>query len=162
MNDSIYQPPQGELLDTQRPIFKASRTRRLIASLIDSFSMSVIVLPAMYFGGLFEAASQSVFNWGATAQSGVLWALVFLLFNGLLLVQRGQTVGKLLLSIKIVMADQSPLSVPTLLIRYGVYFAGNFIPVIGPLFGLVNVLFIFGEERRCLHDLAANTIVVNS
>jgi uncharacterized RDD family membrane protein YckC len=52
--------------------------------------------------------------------------------------------------------------VPTLLIRYGVYFAGNFIPVIGPLFGLVNVLFIFGEERRCLHDLAANTIVVNT
>lgn len=162
MNDSIYQSPQSALPQTQRLVHKASRVRRLVAILIDSFLMSVIVLPALYFGGLFELATLSAFNWGATVQSGILWALVFLLFNGLLLVQRGQTLGKLLLSIKIVMADQSPLTVPTLLIRYGVYFAGNFIPLIGPLFGLVNVLFIFGEERRCLHDRAANTIVVES
>ncbi|HMW71758.1 MAG TPA: RDD family protein, partial [Cellvibrionaceae bacterium] len=100
-------------------------------------------------------------SWSYTLQSGTLWALVFLLFNGLLLVQRGQTIGKLVLSIKIVMQDHSALTVPTLAIRYGVYFLGNLIPLIGPLFGLINVLFIFGEERRCLHDRAAKTIVVN-
>ncbi|HMU66738.1 MAG TPA: RDD family protein [Cellvibrionaceae bacterium] len=161
MNDSIYQAPQVELLDTERPVYKASRLRRLFANLIDTFCMSVIVLPAMYFGGLLELATSASLSWSYTLQSGTLWALVFLLFNGLLLVQRGQTIGKLVLSIKIVMQDHSALTVPTLAIRYGVYFLGNLIPLIGPLFGLINVLFIFGEERRCLHDRAAKTIVVN-
>jgi hypothetical protein len=28
-------------------------------------------------------------------------------------------------------------------------------------FGLIDALWIFGEERRCLHDLIAQTIVVD-
>lgn len=162
MNDSIYQAPQVELLDAERPVHKASRLRRLAANLIDTFCMSVIVLPAMYFGGLLELASTSSLSWGYSLQSGTLWAVVFLVFNGLLLVQRGQTIGKLVLSIKIVMADSSPLTLSALAIRYGVYFIGNLVPVIGPLFSIINVLFIFGEERRCLHDRAANTLVVSA
>ena len=35
------------------------------------------------------------------------------------------------------------------------------IPVLGPLFSLVNVCFIFREDRRCIHDLIAGTQVVN-
>jgi uncharacterized RDD family membrane protein YckC len=160
MNDSIYQPPQVELVDSEQPANKASRARRFFASLIDSICLSVIVIPAMYFGGLLDLAASN--SWGYSLKTGVLGAVVFLVFNGLLLVQRGQTIGKLVLGIKIVMVDYQPLTVPTLAIRYGVYFAGNFIPIVGPLFGLINVLFIFGEERRCLHDRAANTIVVNA
>lgn len=109
-----------------------------------------------------ELAATSSMSWGYTLKSGVLWAVVFLVFNGLLLVQRGQTIGKLLLSIRIVMEDASPLMPRTLVIRYGVYFLGNLIPVVGAVFGLVNVLFIFGERKQCLHDRVANTIVVNT
>jgi hypothetical protein len=29
-----------------------------------------------------------------------------------------------------------------------------------PFYGFVDVLFIFGQERRCLHDLIAGTRVV--
>jgi uncharacterized RDD family membrane protein YckC len=29
-----------------------------------------------------------------------------------------------------------------------------------PLYGLVDALFIFREDKRCLHDLIAGTIVV--
>ena len=29
-----------------------------------------------------------------------------------------------------------------------------------PFYGLVDILFIFGEERRCIHDLIAGTRVV--
>ena len=36
------------------------------------------------------------------------------------------------------------------------------IPVVGGLFALVDVLFIFGERRRCLHDHLAGTIVVDA
>ncbi|HEY6528457.1 MAG TPA: RDD family protein [Cellvibrionaceae bacterium] len=159
MNDSIYQPPQVELIDSEQPIHKASRIRRFFASMIDSICLSVIVIPAMYFGDMLDLAASN--SWGGSLKTGALGAVVFLVFNGILLVQRGQTIGKLALGIKIVMTDNQPLTVSTLAIRYGVYFAGNFVPYVGPLFGLINVLFIFGEERRCLHDRAANTIVVN-
>ncbi len=35
------------------------------------------------------------------------------------------------------------------------------IPMVGPLINLVNPLFIFGKERRCLHDYIAKTQVCN-
>ena len=31
-----------------------------------------------------------------------------------------------------------------------------------PLYGLIEVLFIFGEARQCLHDKLADTIVVKA
>ena len=74
MNDSIYQAPHVDLLDTGRPQQLASRKRRLVANLIDSFCLSALVLPAMYFGGLYEAATQSMWSWSYSLQSGTLWA----------------------------------------------------------------------------------------
>lgn len=35
------------------------------------------------------------------------------------------------------------------------------IPLAGPIFKLVNALFIFGEERQCLHDKLAGTKVLD-
>ena len=34
------------------------------------------------------------------------------------------------------------------------------IPIAGPLFSVVDLLMIFGRERRCLHDYIAGTRVV--
>jgi len=34
------------------------------------------------------------------------------------------------------------------------------IGLVVPFYGLVDILFIFGSERRCLHDLIAGTVVV--
>ena len=34
------------------------------------------------------------------------------------------------------------------------------IPGVGPLFAILNVLFIFRDDRRCIHDHIARTVVV--
>jgi hypothetical protein len=35
------------------------------------------------------------------------------------------------------------------------------IPVIGSFLGLLDVLFIFRQDRRCLHDMIAGTEVIS-
>ena len=35
------------------------------------------------------------------------------------------------------------------------------IPVIGSFLGLLDVLFIFRQDRRCLHDMVAGTEVIS-
>lgn len=34
------------------------------------------------------------------------------------------------------------------------------IPLIGPILNLVSILFVFRENRRCVHDHIAGTVVV--
>ena len=36
------------------------------------------------------------------------------------------------------------------------------IPIVGGFVGLIDALFIFGSEKRCLHDYIAGTIVVDA
>jgi len=47
-------------------------------------------------------------------------------------------------------------------LRYGVQAALQALPAAGMIFGLVDSLWIFGKERRCLHDLIADTIVIKA
>ena len=73
----------------------------------------------------------------------------------------GQTWAKKLLQMKIVGPDgEKPDFGKLLALRYLTTQAINLVPVVGPLYVLVDVLFIFGDERRCLHDRIAGTRVV--
>jgi hypothetical protein len=31
-----------------------------------------------------------------------------------------------------------------------------------PLYGIIDLLFIFGQRRQCIHDLIADTIVIKA
>jgi len=35
------------------------------------------------------------------------------------------------------------------------------IPAIGGIIQIVNILFIFRDDRKCIHDLIAGTVVVS-
>ena len=45
-------------------------------------------------------------------------------------------------------------------LRYLPFWVVGQVWVIGPILSLANPLFIFREDRRCLHDLLAGTKVV--
>jgi uncharacterized RDD family membrane protein YckC len=164
MSETIdpYRPPSAELVEATAIPELAGRGGRLVASLIDSVLGMVVVLPAMWFGGFFEGFP-NIQPLGALAQFG--WGILGLTtttaIHGWFVATRGQTVGKILVGIRMVRRDGSKLSLGRWLgLRMLPIALVGQIPVVGSFLALVNVLFIFRGDRRCLHDHLADTIVV--
>jgi len=166
LSENIYETPKSDLaVDENKQGVKplASRWKRLFASLLDSLIMMVVIVPIIYLTGGFDVLYQEVqpslvYNL-LIALAGVI---VFFVINGTLLVQNGQTIGKKLLSIKIVnLNGQLPTFKRHLIKRYFVYLIPGQIPLVGQIFSIVNILFIFTKEKQCIHDLFAKTIVID-
>jgi uncharacterized RDD family membrane protein YckC len=81
-----------------------------------------------------------------------------------LLTTRGQTMGKKLLGIKIVNFEDetNPGFVKACLLRGFVNGLICSIPMLGAAYSLVDICFIFRDDRRCIHDLLAGTKVVKA
>jgi len=162
-DNNVYSTPQSQLVDqvtADAPL--ASRWARLGASIIDSIIMMVVLLPVMFLTGGFDGIMEGVQpGFVYTLGMGLLGFVVFFAINYKFLITSGQTVGKKVLEIKIVDLNGSvPLFQPQLLIRYAVYLLPGQIPVVGQFISIINILFIFGKEKRCIHDLIAKTKVV--
>ena len=83
-------------------------------------------------------------------------------FNLYYLHRDGQTLGKKVVGIRILRSDTSTCELWRVSVqRFLPISLLGAIPLLGPLISLVDALMIFGEERRCLHDLIADTIVVD-
>lgn len=139
----------------------ASRWDRLWASLIDVLTIIPITIPLMYFTGGFEGISEGVqpsLSYALTM--ALISTLIFLAIHGKFIVQDGQTLGKKVLNIKIVTVSGQHASIPFLAKRYGFFWVIPQIPAIGPLINIVNILFIFGKSKRCLHDYVGGTKVI--
>ena len=94
-----------------------------------------------------------------------LWGLIgfaiMVAVQGYPLAQAGQTWGKKLLKLKIVNLDGSQPDFLRLIgLRYGSGALISLIPVVGSFYGFVDALFIFREDKRCIHDHIAGTRVV--
>ena len=73
----------------------------------------------------------------------------------------GQTLGKRWLRLRVVLYDGSPAGfVRGVALRSWVFGAPSFIPSVGGLLLLADLLHVFRSDRRCLHDLVAGTTVV--
>jgi uncharacterized RDD family membrane protein YckC len=86
--------------------------------------------------------------------------LIVAIYNWYLITRAGQSIAKRMLGMRIVTTSgELPGFLMGVLVR-------QWIPVVVNqfcnLFSLVDALFIFGEERRCIHDYMANTIVVDT
>jgi uncharacterized RDD family membrane protein YckC len=137
----------------------AGRGARLAAQVVDLFVSLVVLVPA----GLAFAWEQDRAD---VPVLGILLLVIGLL--GLLGIQLfllttcGQTVGKRTIGVRIAMLEdqRNPGFVNAVLLRAFVPGLISMVPFLGTLFSLVDVLFIFREDRRCIHDLIAGTQVV--
>jgi len=142
----------------------AGRGRRLVGALIDGLIVFVILIPILILTGVFRAlvAGRSP-TFSQHAESAVGFCVVWLLLNGSRLAQKGQSIGKAAVGTKIVTLQGGlPPFTSSAILRTVVPAAITQIPILGGLFGLVDIFWIFGRERRCLHDHIAGTRVVRA
>ncbi|HEX7499646.1 MAG TPA: RDD family protein [Polyangia bacterium] len=165
----------------------AGRGTRLTAAMLDGLLISVPLLPLLavgiYYGvrtqmeavragvgeklseipftGTSELTSELTILLAGAAVIGFLGALGIAIYQWTLIVRTGQSLGKKWTGIRIERIDGSRITFGTgVVLRNWVPKVMGAFPYLGMLFHLVDCLFIFREDRRCLHDLIAGTRVV--
>lgn len=127
---------------------------RFLAQLIDGGALALLI----GFGFIWFAIEEPL---GVLMMALLVVSLITLQWY--LLTTQGQTVGKSLMKIKIVRYDteENPGFGRAVGLRELIPGFIGAIPLFGLLFTLVDILFIFGKERRCIHDYIAGTKVID-
>jgi len=145
-------PPMTEL---------ASRGRRLMAVLVDGLVSMLLAIP-----GVIVAIGPSFNDSEELDPLGIILiglAMILLtIVQAVLISKRGQSIGKIALGIRIAHSvdGSNPGFLKGFLIRTLVPQIIYQIPFLGFLFLLVDSCFIFSEQRQCIHDLMAETVVL--
>ena len=140
----------------------ASRGDCLLANLVDGAVALVVVVPLELWTGELTAAFHGRPVTGSTYLVTIAagWGWYFLA-NGYFLKKHGQTLGKRFLGIRV--SDCKTEAVPTfwrLIVRIGLPSLFGLLIPLGGAFYLADDLFIFRNDRRCIHDCIVGTHVV--
>lgn len=168
-----YAPPKTTELsapvvqDTKRPL--AARWRRIVSYLLESVMVTALIVPAQYFAGTFQREMERQESGGSFFTyhpEVILWTiaalLVFVAINWNLLA-KGQTIGKLLLNIRIDRVEGGPCERGRIIFRRLLVMQIFYhIPVINIVFIILDtMLMVFRNDKRTLHDMIAGTKVVD-
>ena len=167
-NPNPYAPPRARVRDIAAPkeqLVLAERSSRLGAAIVDGLIFAAMVYIPLILGTVISAAGSDaggepnpiflMLGLGLAFAGFVVWTYMTLKQMG----ATGQSLAKKYFNIKVVRSDGSAASLSNLIWKRNVV---NWLLGIIPLYGMVEVLFIFGEERQCLHDKIADTIVVEA
>jgi uncharacterized RDD family membrane protein YckC len=164
-----YAPPTAIVEDVvpemSGGLVLAGRGTRLAAAIIDSI---ILFIPLILVIGLLGTvgALAGLDPDGLIVDAVLPFILgigLFLLLNGSLLARRGQTIGKLLMKIRIVRTDGSLATFGRVFgLRYALNGLIASVPFVGSVYGIVDALMIFRDSRQCLHDQIADTVVVKA
>jgi len=160
-----YAPPQAQVRDIADPsqaAAPADRGTRLGATIIDTMIFTAMVyVPAIVAAIAMGAANRERGNAPVVAAGAVALVgfTIWCWFTIVYMRRNGQSIAKKLLHIKVVRTDGSAVSLGRLIWLRNVL---NGLISFIPLYSIVDVLFIFGESRQCLHDRIAGTIVVRA
>jgi uncharacterized RDD family membrane protein YckC len=160
--------------------------RRLLGRLIDVVAVAIVLLPisipllshpwsrleqvSNQYPNLNTSAAQNAFTAAENKFVVAFWTLgliaaaVWFCYDAFQHAKWGQTLGKRVLSTRVVSAyDGSPITAPVAVRRAAVYALIPVIPLLGTFFALLNDLWLLWDRRRqCLHDKAARTIVIRT
>jgi len=143
----------------------ADRGTRLAAKLLDSLIfVGALIIPIAILIAAIPTRETSHAGNGFLLFAGILTAVVALGMIGwnlFWLHRHGQTIAKRICKIRIVRSDGDRASTGRIVgLRVLIPWVLESIPFVGGIFSLVNICFIFREDRRCIHDLMADTMVV--
>jgi len=167
--ENPYQAPASAVEDVpvEGQLEAADRGTRLAAAFIDGLVygllgiVAAIAIPAL-LASRRNGSDSTFVAIALVVIMGVGFIGIFI-WNLVWLHRYGQSVGKRALKIRIVRKDTSRAGLGRIFgLRMLVPAALGYIPIIGPIFGLVNICFIFRDDRRCIHDLMADTVVVKA
>lgn len=169
-----YAPPSAPVQDAAPAVSPgelAERSSRLGAYVVDALIWLVIEFPAIivairHWSPTVQTRSQiyALFyrDNGAVPVSAVLF-LIWAIITIVLVSRNGQSIGKRAVGIKVVRRDGSKATLGRIFwLRNVVNNIPSLIPLLSMFYWLVDTLMILGEERRCLHDRIADTIVVKA
>lgn len=163
-----YAPPQAIVADVAKSagIVPADPGTRLGAVLLDgviiaamtALPMVAVLLAGTPFIGRQPGSGANIIV-ALVPLLGLAGAIVWCWLTVKYVKENGQTIAKRIVGIKVIRTDGSPASLGRIFWLRNV--VNGLLGVI-PLYNLIEVLFIFGERRQCLHDKIADTIVVRA
>jgi uncharacterized RDD family membrane protein YckC len=162
-----YRAPQAPLASRQRSRGRrdlAGRGERLLAAAIDAFAYAPALFGFAMGDALGFVADPDQLEIDTVGLIGIslsaLWCVAIFAVQIYLLSTNAWTIGKRLLRIRIVHVDGGDASLFKLIVLR------TLLPWLMAcccnLINLIDVLMILGDERRCLHDFIASTIVVKA
>lgn len=140
----------------QKSYVLANPWRRLVAVIIDT---ALIYISLIVVGGLADNDNSNVPFTSTWLNVFIILFFLLIATQIVLLTIKGQTIGKLALGVKIIKikTGENGGFVTNILLRTLL----NFLLRIIPLYGLIDILFIFNKDYRCIHDHIAGTIVID-
>jgi uncharacterized RDD family membrane protein YckC len=156
---------QGQSYGGQAPL--ADLGKRFLGALLDGLAGLVLVGPgyAIMIAGAVQSEGQQ--NPSPLTFVGLglllLGGLALLVIQLVLLAKRSQTIGKYVMKTQITnfQTHQPADFVKSFVLRSLVSGLIGAVPFVGAIYALADILLIFRQDRRCIHDLIAGTYVSN-
>jgi uncharacterized RDD family membrane protein YckC len=126
----------------------APRGSRFLARFLDAVVETAPIAVGMLLAVLLSDGDQPAL---LPMGLGSLGSLALWTYQVVRLINTGQTLGKKWAGVKVVRLDGSLASFGNQFLR-GLVFG---------VLGLISIVFIFREDRRCVHDLAGETKVIS-
>ncbi|HEV7271140.1 RDD family protein [Pseudoxanthomonas sp.] len=170
-SENPYQAPAAEMVEeAPMPFVPATRGRRLVAFLLDTVLLTALWmlaaeavtgyrLPEQMPTGDFARDLLDALGASASLPDYGVGFGVWLLLQGSLLYRRQQTLGKLVMGVRIVRSHGARAEFPRIVLaRELPLWLLPLVPY-GVVLVMLDPFTIFGRQRRCLHDWVAGTRV---
>lgn len=132
------------------------------AGIFDFFAKNKELPPEQFYSAAFDHLQNEAQSRPQDFQLPLSLFLLIIVANVFMLTTRGQTLGKLIAGIRIVrFQSAAPAGFGSaVLMRSALMYLIYSIPMVNVGIWVVNTLCIFRSDRRCLHDMIADTMVI--